>query len=84
MNRVASRTRRRSSSIDSRRAVFVVDRGHPHYAWRLSEAQIATTLRHARGRWGSSREYFEQTLECLRERGIIDGHLERVARALAG
>lgn len=62
---------------------FVVNRHHPHYAGRVSEADIVETLLTARGAWGTSHAYFLQTLEGLRTHGIFDRHLERVARLLA-
>ncbi len=62
---------------------FVVNRHHPQYAARVSEAEVVETLLTARGAWGTSHAYFLQTLEGLRSHGIFDRHLERIARLLA-
>jgi cation transport protein ChaC len=60
---------------------FVVRRDAPNYAGRLDEQQIlAVFQRGSCGRYGTSLEYLVNTVCALRAHGIIDPHLERLAR----
>jgi glutathione-specific gamma-glutamylcyclotransferase len=60
---------------------FVVRRDAPNYAGRLDErAILAVFERGSRGRYGTSLEYLVNTICALRSHGIVDPHLERLAR----
>lgn len=60
---------------------FVVRRDAPNYAGRLSESEIIGVFeRGSCGMFGSSLEYLVNTVRALREHGITDPHLERLAR----
>lgn len=60
---------------------FVVRRDAPNYAGRLDEAQIIEVFRRGScGRYGTSLEYLVNTICALRTHGIVDPHLERLAR----
>lgn len=60
---------------------FVVRRDAPNYAGRLSEAEISEVFaRGSCGMFGTSLEYLVNTVRALREHGIADPHLERLAR----
>jgi len=61
---------------------FVVNRGHPRYAGRLPQAQVAQFLAHARGPLGESREYLEQTVAELARHGARDGAMHALLRAV--
>lgn len=65
---------------------FVVDRAQPQYAGGLDVDAIAAIVVRGIGQRGTNRAYLENTLGHLRELGIVDRGLERVAervRALA-
>ncbi len=56
-------------------------RDAPNYAGRLDErAILAVFERGSRGRYGTSLEYLVNTICALRSHGIVDPHLERLAR----
>ena len=60
---------------------FVVRRDAPNYAGRLDEQQILDVFhRGSCGRYGTSLEYLVNTVCALRAHGIVDPHLERLAR----
>jgi cation transport protein ChaC len=60
---------------------FVVRRDAPNYAGRLDEGQILDVFaRGSYGRYGTSLEYLVNTICALRSHGIVDPHLERLAR----
>ncbi len=60
---------------------FVVRRDAPNYAGKLSEAEIlAVFARGSCGRFGTSLDYLVRTVTALREHGLRDPHLERLAR----
>ncbi len=70
----------------ARAQAFVVDRRQPQYA-RLDIDAAAAIIAQAVGQRGSNRDYLANTLGHLRELGIVDHGLERIAarvRALAG
>ncbi len=58
---------------------FVVNRNHPRYAGRLSDAEIATRIASASGALGTCASYLQNTLEHLESLGIRDAALQRVA-----
>jgi len=60
---------------------FVVRRDATNYTGKLSEAQIlAVFARGSCGRYGTSLDYLIRTVAALREHGLRDPHLERLAR----
>lgn len=61
---------------------YVVDRGHPQYAGRLSaEAQLAL-VRAGVGRSGANPDYVRSTADHLVALGIRDPHVETLVAAL--
>ena len=71
-----------------RALAFVVNHDHPHYAGKLPEEMVVSTLASAHGRFGSGADYLYQTVDCLIANGIHDPHLialrERVLAAAGG
>ncbi len=56
-------------------------RDAPNYAGKLSEAEILAVFeRGSCGRFGTSLDYLIKTVTSLREHGLSDPHLERLAR----
>lgn len=66
-----------------RAIAFVVDRGKPGYAGRLTDEQIVATVLGARGHFGSCADYLVQTAQSLERYGIADRRLSRLARTIA-
>jgi cation transport protein ChaC len=62
-----------------RAMAFIVRRDAPNYCGRLPPAEILGVLRHARGTYGSSREYLLKIVSGLRAEGLADPALERLA-----
>jgi cation transport protein ChaC len=58
---------------------YVVDRGHPQYAGRLTLAEQAHFVRQGHGRSGANREYVLATVDELDMQGCRDTDLHRVA-----
>jgi cation transport protein ChaC len=63
--------------------MFVVDRNHPQYAGRLDHAALMRLVLQGHGQSGSCRDYVLNTVAHLRELGIHDRPLERLAVDLA-
>jgi cation transport protein ChaC len=63
---------------------YVVERAHPSYAHRLAFAQQVAIIRGAHGLSGPNVEYLVNTSAHLRELGIRDRNLERLAAAAGG
>ena len=60
---------------------FVVRRDAPNYTGRLDEQRILDVFaRGSCGRYGTSLDYLVNTICALRTHGIVDPHLERLAR----
>jgi cation transport protein ChaC len=60
---------------------FVVRRDAKNYAGKLTEAEILAVFeRGSCGRFGTSLDYLVKTVSSLREHGLCDPHLERLAR----
>lgn len=59
---------------------FVVRRDARNYCGPLADHVIVDVLRRACGRYGTSLEYLLHTVAALRELGLRDPHLERLAR----
>jgi cation transport protein ChaC len=62
-----------------RAQTFVVDRRQTQYARGLDVDAIAAIIARGVGERGANRDYLENTLGHLRELGIVDRGLERVA-----
>jgi cation transport protein ChaC len=45
---------------------------------RLPDTELLHILRHARGRYGSTLEYLQETAAALRARGVRDREIERL------
>jgi cation transport protein ChaC len=58
---------------------YIAETGHPSFAGALSMARRAAIIRAARGKAGSNLGYFVATLRKLRELGIRQADLERLA-----
>jgi len=63
-----------------RALAFTLAREHPSYTGNLSAARLRQIFQHATGRFGSTRDYAEQTLQALRAIGIEDRALARLIR----
>jgi cation transport protein ChaC len=63
-----------------RALAFVVNHTHPHYAGRLSDAELTRILATACGRFGSCADYLLQTVASLQGHGVHDAHLARLSR----
>jgi cation transport protein ChaC len=57
---------------------FVVNRAHPQYAGRLSDAETATRIASASGALGTCASYLQNTLDHLASLGIRDAGLQRI------
>ena len=57
---------------------FTLSRRSPQWTGHIPDAQMVDILRHARGRFGSTLEYLEQTAQALREHGVRDREIERL------
>ncbi len=62
---------------------YMVDRGHPQYAGRLSIETQARLVRSAAGRSGTNLDYVLNTVRHLEEAGIDDVELMALAQRLA-
>jgi glutathione-specific gamma-glutamylcyclotransferase len=63
---------------------YVVDRGHPQYAGRLSIEQQLHHIRQAHGQSGPNGEYVLATVAALESLGCRDGELHVLAERLRG
>jgi cation transport protein ChaC len=63
---------------------YVVDRGHPQYAGRLSIEQQLHHVRQGHGRSGANRDYVIATVSALEELGYRETELHLLAKKLAG
>jgi cation transport protein ChaC len=61
---------------------YIVDRGHPQYAGRLSMEAQARLVRSASGLSGSNIDYVLNTVRHLEEAGIHDVELMALAQRL--
>lgn len=61
-----------------RALAFTLSRRSPGYTGPLSDDRLLDILRTARGRCGTTLDYVLQTASALRERGIVDRHVETV------
>ena len=63
-----------------RALAFTLPAGSPSHTGQLSQARLRAIFSQAIGRFGSTRDYAEQTLQALREQGIEDRALARLIR----
>jgi glutathione-specific gamma-glutamylcyclotransferase len=61
---------------------FVINRDHPRYIHEMSLEQTAALIATGCGDLGTCREYLENTVAHLRELGLSDAGLTRIAAAL--
>ncbi|MBI2718712.1 MAG: gamma-glutamylcyclotransferase [Rhizobiales bacterium] len=61
---------------------YLVDRHHPQYAGALDMGELVRLVRQGRGASGSCGDYVLATLGHLREMGIHDARLEKIATLL--
>ena len=55
---------------------FVLERHLPSYAGNLPDDVLGQVLANACGRYGTTRDYVEQTVNALRSHAMPDRHLE--------
>lgn len=65
-----------------RAVTFVVHRRHERYASNLAPQEAARLINSGRGVLGTCRAYFDATLQTLRDLGIRDEAIERLAEAV--
>lgn len=65
-----------------RALVFIMNRDNPAYIPALPEPELLAIVRRASGNCGPCTDYVIQTARALRETGIRDARLERIARRL--
>ena len=63
---------------------YVVDRGHPQYAGRLSPAEQLHYVRQGHGKSGPNRDYVLATVKALETLGYRDTELHRLCEQLKG
>lgn len=63
---------------------YVVDRGHPQYAGRLTLEQQLHHVRQGHGRSGNNRDYVIETVAALESLGCRDASLHLLAERLKG
>ena len=63
---------------------YVVDRGHPQYAGRMSLEQQLHYVRQGHGRSGANRDYVISTVAALEALGFRDAELHLLAERLKG
>ncbi|MDH0866660.1 gamma-glutamylcyclotransferase [Mitsuaria sp. GD03876] len=56
---------------------FTLSRRSPGWVGELGDERLLHILRHARGRYGTTLDYLQRAVVCLREHGIHDRALER-------
>ncbi len=64
------------------RCVYLVDRGHPQYAGRLSLDEQFHLVRQGHGQSGANRDYVLETVKSLEALGCRDPDLHRLAERL--
>ncbi|HUC17637.1 MAG TPA: gamma-glutamylcyclotransferase [Acetobacteraceae bacterium] len=69
----------RTANARIRAVAFVINRAHPRYVGRLTEAEIAAVVARAHGPIGSNASYLRQAITALAVVGVVDHSLERLA-----
>lgn len=59
---------------------FTLSRSNSAHTGELSDEQLLDILRHATGRYGSTRDYLLETAASLRRCGIRDREIERLEK----
>jgi len=67
-----------------RALVYIVDRGHPQYAGRLTLAEQLHHVRQGHGQSGPNRDYVVSAVKALESLGCGDPDLHRLAERLKG
>jgi glutathione-specific gamma-glutamylcyclotransferase len=62
---------------------FVVNRAHPRYAAKISDAEAAKHIATATGSLGSCASYLDNTMAHLASLGIRDAGMQRIAASIA-
>jgi cation transport protein ChaC len=62
---------------------FVVNRAHPRYAGKLTDAEAARHIATAAGSLGSCASYLDNTIASLKALGIRDAGMQRIAASIA-
>ena len=57
---------------------FTLSRKSPNFCGNLAPAEFQQIFRHARGRYGTTHEYAQQTFDSLMARGIHDHALQQI------
>ena len=57
---------------------FTLSRASPNFTGTLSPEHYRRIFAHARGRYGTTLDYADQTLRCLQQHGIHDAGLQRL------
>jgi glutathione-specific gamma-glutamylcyclotransferase len=65
-----------------RALAFVIRRDGPNYSGKLQEQQVLHALHTGRGKFGTAREYLENTVASLHEHGFDDARLMRYVKLL--
>lgn len=65
-----------------RAVTYIVDRGHPQYAGRLSREQQLHIVRQGHGRSGANPDYVRNTVKAMEEHGFRDADLHWLAMHL--
>lgn len=65
-----------------RAVTFVINPNHPRYIKELTAEQTAALISSGNGDLGTCREYFDNTVAHLREMGVKDAALMRIAASL--
>ncbi|WP_423757684.1 gamma-glutamylcyclotransferase [Burkholderia sp. NLJ2] len=67
-----------------RALTFVVNRSHDRYLGGYTLDRVAHLIRTGRGPLGSSRDYFDSTVQALTRLGLQDAGIDRLQRAIRG
>lgn len=62
---------------------FVADPLHPLFAGQVPESEVAATLAATAGPGGPAADYLRRAAEAMREQGVPDPYLDRLAAAVA-
>lgn len=60
-----------------RALAFTLSRQSPSWTGQIADADLLHIFRHAKGRYGTTLDYLQRTVQGLREHGIRDAELER-------
>jgi len=63
--------------------MWVAEHGNPHFLGPLDERELAEHVRRSHGPSGANADYVLALAEALSGLGIVDAHVEAIARRLA-